>query len=83
MKKLHEKLDDLYEWLDRHWLALPLKKQRMFLLLFFAGYVLLTAGVMVSIWYETGKTNLHIEQIEIPVRPQDEAILDTLIFKQE
>ena len=83
MKKLHEKLDDLYERLDRRWLALPLKKQRMFLLLFFAGYVLLTAGVMVSIWYETGKTDLYIDHIENPIKSEREAKVDTLLFKQE
>lgn len=67
-----KKLQALYEkWLDKleeRWLALPVRKQRKYTLYFFAGYLLLTAGVILKVWNDTGKSNQQtvIEHIETP-----------------
>ena len=69
MKKLRTNLDKWFEKLDERWRTLPLSKQHKYTLYFFAGYLLLTAGVILKVWYDTGKFNndMVIEHIKNPV----------------
>jgi hypothetical protein len=69
MKKLRTDMDKWFEKLDERWRTLPLRKQHKYTLYFFAGYLLLSAGVIFKLWYDTGKSNndMVIEHIENPV----------------
>ena len=81
------------KWFDKQeelWLALPIRKQHQYTLFFFTAYLLLTAGVICKVWYDTSKSsnNMVIEHIENPTLKKNEspAILqDTLsiIFKNK
>lgn len=64
MKKIRDKIECHILSADRKWKALPTKRQRLFIKLFFAGYAVLTLLVFASIWISTGsKTNT------IPISP--------------
>ena len=69
MKKLRTDMDKWFEKLDERWRTLPLRKQHKYTLYFFAGYLLLSAGVIFKVWYDTDKSNkdIVIEHIENPV----------------
>jgi len=69
MKKLRTDMDNWFEKLDERWRTLPLRKQHKYTLYFFAGYLLLSAGVIFKVWYDTSKSNndMVIEHIENPV----------------
>ena len=69
MKKLEIVKDDWFNKLDGRWQKLPLKKQHSYTLLFFLAYLLLTIGVILKVWYDTGKrySGVAIEHIENPV----------------
>ena len=69
MKKFRQNIDRFYDDLDERWRALPLRRQRRYTLYFFAGYLLLTAGIVAKVWYETitAQNNMRIEHIENPV----------------
>ncbi len=81
------------KWFDKQekvWLALPLRKQHQYTLFFFTAYLLLTAGVIFKVWYDTTKSNneMVIEHIENPVLKKNERparLQDTLstIFKNK
>ena len=62
-------MDRYFNKLDKRWRALPVGKQHKYTLYFFIGYLLLTAGVILKVWYDAGKAdnNLVIEHIENPV----------------
>jgi hypothetical protein len=68
MKKLRTDMGKWFEKLDERWRTLPLRKQHKYTLYFFLGYLLLTAGVIFKVWYDTGKSNkdFAIEHIENP-----------------
>jgi len=53
---------------------LPLRKQHQYTLYFFVGYLLLTAGVIYKVWYDTSTSgnDMVIEHIENPVLKKDE-----------
>lgn len=77
-------MNSYFDKLDEKWQALPIRKQHLYALCFFVGYLLLTAGVVFKVWYDAGKSNIdmHIEPIENPVLKKKErpAILqDTVI----
>ena len=83
-------MDKCFKKLDERWRTLPIGKQHQFTLYFFIGYLLLTAGVILKVWYDAGKSDngLVIEHIENPVlkKKEDPAKLqDTLttIFKNK
>jgi len=58
MKKIRNKIEHHILRADRKWKALPEKRQRFFIKLFFAGYALVTLLVLISIYMSTGnKTN--------------------------
>jgi len=62
-------MDRYFDKLDERWRVLPIQKQHQCMLYFFVGYLLLTAGVIGKVWYETSKSNneMVIEHIENPV----------------
>lgn len=74
MKKFRKNMDPYFDRLDEKWRALPIRKQHLYALCFFVGYLLLTAGVVFKVWYDTGKPNndMHIEPIENPVLEKKE-----------
>lgn len=55
--------------LDSHWQKLPPGKQRKWIICFFAGYLLLTAGVILTIWHDarTGKHHPAAHHIRNPI----------------
>ena len=69
MKKLRANIDSYFDKLDERWRTLPLRKQHQYTLYFFVGYLLLTAGVIFKVWYDTAKSDndMVIEHIENPV----------------
>ena len=90
MRKLRANMDRYFNKLDERWRELPVRKQRKYILYFFIGYLLLTAGVILKVWYDAGKAdnNLVIEHIENPVlkkKESPEKLKDTLttIFKNK
>lgn len=68
-------MDRYFEQLDERWRALPVMKQHKYTLYFFLGYLMLTAGVITKVWYDTGKSenDMHIEHIENPVLKKKES----------
>ncbi|HFK5543572.1 TPA: nitrogen regulatory IIA protein [Elizabethkingia anophelis] len=75
MKKLRANLDRYFDQLDDRWRALPVTRQHQYTLYFFLGYLMLTAGVIAKVWYDTGKSenDMHIEHIENPVLKKKES----------
>ncbi|GAB3422297.1 hypothetical protein [Niabella aquatica] len=82
MKKLRKNMDRYFDKLDDRWRALPVRKQHQYTLYFFVGYLLLTAGVVLKVWYDAGKSDdIVIEHIENPVlkkRESPAALRDTV-----
>ncbi len=68
-------MDRYFDQLDDRWRALPVRKQHKYTLYFFLGYLMLTAGVIAKVWYDTGKfeNDMHIEHIENPVLKKKES----------
>lgn len=68
-------MDRYFDQLDDRWRALPMRKQHKYTLYFFLGYLMLTAGVIAKVWYDTGKSenDMHIEHIENPVLKKKES----------
>ena len=75
MKNIRVTMDRYFDKLDEHWRALPIGKQHQYTLYFFVGYVLLTAGVIAKVWYDTSKfhSDMVIEHIEKPVLKKSES----------
>ncbi|MDE5437600.1 nitrogen regulatory IIA protein [Elizabethkingia meningoseptica] len=75
MKKLRANMDRYFDQLDDRWRALPMRKQHKYTLYFFLGYLMLTAGVIAKVWYDTGKSenDMRIEHIENPVLKKKES----------
>ena len=76
-------MDRYFDRLDERWRGLPLRKQHQYTLYFFVGYLLLTAGVIFKVWYDTAKSgnNMVIEHIENPILEKKEStapLQDTL-----
>lgn len=76
-------MDRFYDKLDNRWRALPVKRQHQYTLYFFVGYLLLTAGVVAKVWYDTRQSNndMHIDHIENPMLKRNESparLQDTL-----
>lgn len=69
MKKIRTDMDKWFGKLDERWRTMPLSKQHKYTLYFFAGYLLLTAGVIFKVWYDASKSNSNmvIEHIENPI----------------
>ena len=76
-------MDRYIDKLDERWQALPIRKQRMYTLYFFAGYLLFTAAVIFKIWHNARRldNDMVIEHIENPVLKKNESsipVQDTL-----
>jgi hypothetical protein len=84
MKKIKKNMDRYFEKLDERWRALPLRKQHQYTLYFFVVYLLLTAGVICKVGYDTSKSgnDMIIKHIENPVLKKSESparLQDTLL----
>lgn len=75
MKKLRASIDVWVKKIDLRWRELPLKKQHRYTLYFFLGYLILTIGVILKVWIDTGKPDngLVIEHIINPVIKKEES----------
>jgi hypothetical protein len=83
MKKIHENRESLFDSLDKRWDQMPVKKQHRFILYFFAGYLLLTAGVLLQVCCNTSNSDndMPIVHITNPVFDKKESpayLQDTL-----
>lgn len=73
MKKLRKNIDGFYDRMDNRWRAMPVGKQRRYTLYFFAGYFLLTVGVLLKVWVDTCSSahQSGMKSIERPSHLQD------------
>lgn len=69
MKKLRKRMEEHLDKLDEKWRALPIKKQRLYILLFFILYALLSIGIIfkVSRDLKNNTQTVAIEHIENPI----------------
>ncbi|MBT2621893.1 nitrogen regulatory IIA protein [Chryseobacterium sp. ISL-6] len=81
MKKLRLFIDTCVYRLEERWQKLSSTKQRKFLILFFAGYLLITGFVIMSVWYDAKSANsiekARIDHIRNPVLKQDTPLRDS------
>jgi S-methylmethionine-dependent homocysteine/selenocysteine methylase len=52
MKRLKALLKICESWIEERWQKLSAKKQKKFVVLFFAGYLVVTACVILTVWYD-------------------------------
>ena len=72
-----------FDKLDQRWRDLPIRRQHRYTLYLFSGYMLLSAGVIFKVWYDTAKSdnNMIIKHIENPALKKKESpasLQDTL-----
>ncbi|MBZ4036739.1 nitrogen regulatory IIA protein [Flavobacterium sp. 17A] len=74
MKKIRADMDSYFDKLDKRWRELPVDRQHKYTLCLFAGYLLLTAGVIGKVWYDVSQSHndMIIEHIENPVLKKSE-----------
>lgn len=67
--KLRKNIERYFDRLDEKWQALPIKKQRLYILLFFILYALLSIGIIfkVSQDLKNNTKTVAIEHIENPI----------------
>ncbi|MDX3913928.1 MAG: nitrogen regulatory IIA protein [Pseudosphingobacterium sp.] len=72
MKKLRTTINDWFDRLDDRWRELPVRKQRRYTLLLFAGYALLSVVVLIKVCYDVAQSDneIVIEHIENPIIQQ-------------
>lgn len=75
MKKLRANMDRYFDKLEERWQVLPVRKQHQYTLYFFMGYLLLTAGVIGKVVYDTGKSDdeINIRHIKNPILKENES----------
>ena len=75
MKKLRANMDRYFDKLEEGWQALPVRKQHQYTLYFFVWYLLLTAGVIGKVVYDTGKSDdeINIRHIKNPILKENES----------
>lgn len=75
-------MDKWFDKLDKRWRSLPVRRQHKFTLYIFAGYLLLTAFVILKVWYDMANSDnkMVIEHIENPALKKESPALqkDTL-----
>lgn len=49
-------MEQFFDELDKRWLAVPIRKQRLYTLYFFASYLLLAIGIIAKVCYEVGRS---------------------------
>ncbi|WP_316795488.1 hypothetical protein [Pedobacter agri] len=86
MKNLKSIVIGKCEKLDQQWKTFPREKQRMWVIGLFAGYMLLTAIVVLTVWYHS-KTkvgnNIVAGHIHNPMAEQQEPSQDSLTKKNQ
>lgn len=72
--KIRKNIDRYFDKLDEKWRAMPVNRQRRYTLYLFLGYLILTVGIIVKIWYDTrqSKNDMHIDHIEKPALRNNE-----------
>lgn len=88
MNKIRANIISYLNQLGKHWHQIPLRKQRQYMMYFFAGYLLLTVLVITKIWSDTSgsRNDLTIRHIENPVLKKSkppEGVQDTLTTTQK
>ncbi len=81
MKNIRSHLDRYFKQLDERWQTLPVRKQHQYTLYFFVAYLLLSAGVIFKVVYDTSKSenDMRIEHIENPVlKSKNSALQDSI-----
>ncbi|OHT43670.1 hypothetical protein [Flavobacterium tructae] len=75
MKKLRADIDQWLKGIDKHWEAMPVKRQHQVVLYFFAAYALLSAVVIFNVCHDTAeaKNNIAVEHIENPTGKESTA----------
>lgn len=81
MKNIRTMITDSCDKLDGQWRKLPAGKQRKYVILFFAGYLLLTGGVIMTVWYDsktgTAKQKTITGHITNPIVEQEKRVKDS------
>ena len=79
MKKITEYLNKHLDALNQKWQRLPEPKQTRYVLYFFAAYLLLTAVVILSPYFNEGKALKHLQN-DLPESPATatDSLLKTL-----
>lgn len=81
MKKLRIFLHSCETRLEEHWQKLSATKQRKYIILFFAGYLLVTACVVTSVWYDAKsnviKQKTAVGHIRNPIIEQEKQLNDS------
>lgn len=74
MKKIRADMDRYFEKMDKRWRELPVERQHQYTLYLFAGYLLLTAGVIGKVWYDVSQSHndMSIEHIDNPILERGE-----------
>ena len=95
MKKIRADMDSYFDKLDKRWKELPVESQHKYTLYLFAGYLLLTAGVIGKVWYDVSQShndmiidhieNAVLKKSEIPAKLQDSTatILKNQIYERK
>lgn len=83
MKQLRKKINKTIDRWDKQWQQLPIKKQRLYTLYFFMGYLLLSGGIIFKVWLSLGQskdpvTIEHLEHPVLPVENKSKILQDTL-----
>lgn len=68
-------MDRYFDKFEERWQALPVRKQHQYTIYFFVGYLLLTAGVIGKVVYDTGKSDdeINIRHIKNPILKENES----------
>lgn len=73
MKTIRKNIGKWFDKQDKSWRALSLDKQRRYTLCLFLVYLLLTAVVILKVWYGMAKSDnrMVIKHIDNPVRKKE------------
>lgn len=81
MKKLKALFHSCEDKIEERWQKLSAKKQKKFVIIFFAGYLLVSTCVIATVWYDAKtETNLQknvIEHIQNPILKQGRQLDDS------
>ncbi len=87
MKNLKSIVTGKCDKLDEQWRTFPRAKQRTWVIWFFAGYLLLTAIVVLTVWYdnktEAGRDGGVTGHIHSPIAEQQRQLKDSLTKKNQ
>ncbi|SHL79716.1 hypothetical protein [Chryseobacterium polytrichastri] len=83
MKKLRIFLHTCETRLEKRWKKLSAKEQKKWVILFFAGYLLLTGGVVLTVWYDAKMDSSQhkpvMGHIRNPMIEQEKPLKDSLL----